>query len=560
MEGKLGTGLVPDKASPTGTKNNSASQTARPRFKIKFTDYATDKFRANFIDPKTNKIRYRVYTPVDVSKHTALKGLKICQYYKSLKKYFVLHYWFNGKSMYITIGEFRLGVFGVRECEEKIYNIVKEHTNHKSIWIKDPQQTLKDLDNKIYETEQIKSQQKSIRNVIVEFMGQNMPKAESEGTLTSQSIKRMALYLFGYNKRSQHIFTGDDSKGNGKIYYKKMKRYGTKEPENAQDLFKKFPAGHGIIPPGKERNPHGELSLYDSEFSKLVIDKLTTGSITKYINQAPNNRPRSVATKDAILDAFKILWSYAESNGTLGDQPPINPCLKVIIKRPKVITAKSSNYNHSRFEPEDLEKLWKVLVLPETSKLHPFSTEAIMLMIVSGRRKEELSKISWKNIDEKKGIINLPSGITKTKKDQFITITPPVNMILTRLKEYYKKDQYKKLTFIPWLFPSIRTKSKELFDDEYIKSHGTRLKNIRFCWDYITGKSGVVGVPKMLRKTYASIGKLILKDTSKVRTLTGHDRDSTLDVHYDKTNIEKTKDYANEISARVFNFTKAGNE
>ena len=57
-DSKLGTKLEPGEIVKTRAKKNSASQRARPRFKIKFTDYAIEKFTSSFIDPKTNKTRY----------------------------------------------------------------------------------------------------------------------------------------------------------------------------------------------------------------------------------------------------------------------------------------------------------------------------------------------------------------------------------------------------------------------------------------------------------------------------------------------------------------------
>ena len=67
------------------------------------------------------------------------------------------------------------------------------------------------------------------------------------------------------------------------------------------------------------------------------------------------------------------------------------------------------------------------------------------------------------------------------------------------------------------------------------------------------------GAPKMLRKTFSSIAKLELGTTSKARALTGHEQDATLDIHYDKTESGKRKEYANKVS-KIFNFDKASNE
>ena len=46
---------------------------------------------------------------------------------------------------------------------------------------------------------------------------------------------------------------------------------------------------------------------------------------------------------------------------------------------------------------------------------------------------------------------------------------------------------------------------------------------------------------------------------SKARALTGHQQDSTLDIHYDKSTDGQRKEYANKVS-KIFDFEKASNE
>ena len=60
---KLGTELVRDQKGKTCTK-------------IKFTDYAVERFQGDFIGPN-GKIRERIRVPFDISRNTALKGLKL---------------------------------------------------------------------------------------------------------------------------------------------------------------------------------------------------------------------------------------------------------------------------------------------------------------------------------------------------------------------------------------------------------------------------------------------------------------------------------------------------
>tara|TARA_B100000780_G_C20831587_1_gene330431 strand:- start:132 stop:518 length:387 start_codon:yes stop_codon:yes gene_type:complete len=94
------------------------AQTRGQLKKLKFTDYAIERYTADFINSK-GKNRKQSVIPFDVSKNTSLKGLKLTQYQKTKKKVFTMQFWFNGKASYIYLGEFRPGIFGVKEVEGK---------------------------------------------------------------------------------------------------------------------------------------------------------------------------------------------------------------------------------------------------------------------------------------------------------------------------------------------------------------------------------------------------------------------------------------------------------
>jgi hypothetical protein len=79
---------------------------------IKFTDYAIKNFEYDF--KPGSKLRQG---GVNFS-NSGLKGLKLFQYRKTKKKYFIQQFWFNGKSDKWTVGEFRLDVYGVNECKK----------------------------------------------------------------------------------------------------------------------------------------------------------------------------------------------------------------------------------------------------------------------------------------------------------------------------------------------------------------------------------------------------------------------------------------------------------
>ena len=142
----------------------------RSKFKLIFTDYAITNYQSSFykLDKDGNIIgtKKETITPFDSTKNSFLKGLKLRQNRKSLKKFFVLQFWYESKADYLSIGEFKPGVFGVNECEEKIFEIHKEHTNSKGLWIKNPRSTLQQQDSKIRE-ENIRDQEMLTINQVI---------------------------------------------------------------------------------------------------------------------------------------------------------------------------------------------------------------------------------------------------------------------------------------------------------------------------------------------------------------------------------------------------------
>tara|TARA_R110000765_G_scaffold123365_3_gene220269 strand:- start:1006 stop:1602 length:597 start_codon:yes stop_codon:yes gene_type:complete len=197
-----------------------------------------------------------------------------------------------------------------------------------------------------------------------------------------------------------------------------------------------------------------------------------------------------------------------------------------------------------------------------------------MLMMVSGRRNTEILKIKKDmvyhkgNKDNEFGmdnIIVLPATITKNRENSFITITEPVKFVLDQLNELYKRPELTKYKFIPHMFPSSKYSSKSWLDkdgnisQEFINSRKTRLSYVRDCWELMKDDTGLKNiVPRMLRKTYASMSVTKLKTSAKAKNLTGHRKASTLDIHYDVHNQDEVKGYANEV-AETFDFTQRDN-
>lgn len=551
--GKLGTQHAHGKLAKTCTPEKevapavAVAPNSKIKLKLKFTDYAIEKFISSFgVPPKK-----RVFNPLDVSRQSVLKGLRICQYFNGKKKYFVLNYWYNGKMLHLTIGQFIPGIFGVKQCQDKLHDLVKEHCNDKGRWIKDPKQTIRDQENKESKAIIVESYKLPVNEVIIRLCKANFPKAKREGRLTASSIKMKCKDLIGWNWRARHLIYVDDRRGHGQVHFKSNYHKRTAKPSDWDDLFKKFPPGHGVIK-DKKFNPNNERSVFDSDLGTKTIDELTTGLVKRYIN----SKDRSFGKKINMLDSFKTLWAFAKDKDLFGDVVPKDPTKEIVFKTPDIKRSPGTIYNDRRFEEHELQKIYQWLV--KNAARYPFQAEALLFMLCTGRRAEETMKIRKSMISEDRTLITLPANITKARKTEYVDITPPVAFVLNQLKKH-TEGKHKPYQFLDWLFPTIRIDQKKLHDDYYVRSDQCRIKKVRGCWSALAKETGIQGAPKMLRKTFSSIAKIELGTTSKARALTGHEQDATLDIHYDKTSRSKAKEYAHQV-AKVFNFDKAGNE
>ena len=83
---------------------------------LRFTDYSINKYKPNFKGKKEIKV------PIIDS---GIKGLKLKFLKSKRSKFFIQNFWFHNVSDYRTVGEFRKGIFGIKECQTKVVAIIR---------------------------------------------------------------------------------------------------------------------------------------------------------------------------------------------------------------------------------------------------------------------------------------------------------------------------------------------------------------------------------------------------------------------------------------------------
>ena len=371
------------------------------------------------------------------------------------------------------------------------------------------------------------------------------PKYAIEGAFLSRiHLASIFKFLAGYNWRAKHIRIGDDTKGMGIITFKVNPNFSrfnvkTKAPTSFKELFKKFPSGTGILSKEKHFNPTGSISLYDDEFSKTMIKDLFNAELGPPLIEAYLEKYKRYGTKRNCYHAISYLCNFALDKRIVLHK--INPCKLVKLKKPLDIINLNSRYNNTSFTLEDLKKIHKACL--EIAPKFPYQAEIIMMIMVTGRRFQETSKITWDYVKEDEGIIEIPKHINKINVDQFITITEPVKFVLDLLRAIPDKPGMENFKNMPWLFNSIRARQHTA----NLHSDKTRIKTIHNAWCLIREKTGIFGSQRTLRKSFSTLAKNTLGSTGPATNLTGHTSDKTLDRFYYKDNRSKIIKDANTV-------------
>ena len=516
---------------------------------VEFSNAKIEKFKPTFGDTKARHLEF----PFPVPKGSHLKGLALRVSKATKLKYFVLRYWHGKKHKRLVLGIFKSG-YGIKQVNDKLYQLVKDHTNDKGIWIADPAISEKEKENKITKKQIDDSKKLTIREVIEMICKAGFPQLYNKGGLSTRHMSDCFRYLAGYNWRARHLRFTEDHEGNGVIKFRinpVFSRFNkrTKVIENWDQLFKRFPPGDEryFLKKEKHFNPSGSTSLYDNdEFGKMLMRDFTTGKMKEYVRKRPE-----FGTQRNCLSALKVLWNFSSATGILGEKPGVNPGTYVVLKKPRTLKNPSSVYNDKIFTLEDLEKIHNACL--ELTDKFPYQVELIMLMMACGRRFQELTKLRKDYVKLNERIIEIPKTISKIREDQFLTITEPVAMILERLDKINARPGYEMFKNVPWLFPAIRYRSNTNINPDYINSDRTRLKTITSCWNSIRDMTGIFGAPRCFRKTFSSLAKDTLGATGPATKLTGHTQDATLEKHYYKTHKDKVITNADKV-AKVLTF------
>ena len=216
--------------------------TKQSRKTIPFTDLSIKNWR-----PTKNKEK------IGFARQNTTRGLKIFYREKTRQKYWELTYYLDKDKRTLSLGPFVPGSNGTEKIQEKMLGLISTHKDlRRNHWLTDPRKSIEEADQllvneakekeeEIKALEELKKAEVSVNSVIESLCISGFPKVKiKDEFLSAVSIRTHINFLCGNNQRTEHLSYSEDSKGNGKIFFKPG------GPQSFPELFQKYPSGVGI--------------------------------------------------------------------------------------------------------------------------------------------------------------------------------------------------------------------------------------------------------------------------------------------------------------------------
>ncbi len=543
------------------------------RFKLPFKERSIGELKKT--DITFGKSRFKWFK-FDVPKGSSLKGLNLRVSRETGSKYFVLQFWFNGKSNYY----YGLGSYPKAQCrdiEKLCLELAETHQDHRGIWIKNPNETLKDKKRLVEKPDTTKPKGYTINEVIEAYCGAELPgeitergfsRDRKDGYRRAKSCRNWFRYMAGYNHRNTLVRFLDDDKGYGYADFLANKHLRVAKPTSMRDLFRKYPSGKGME---KDRvyynrrkkqtytiNKSQNYSIYDSDIGKSLISELTPGDIEEWIRDKS-----SWEIKIDYIKCFVSLWIFARKRGWLGTNPGECPFDNGQVYVKKEIRKEDPYKKIAIQNPDELELFWQCS--EELAPQFPFKSELHQFMILTAMRKAEALKMKKEYINFDKGTLFIPKEISKTgREDEELPLVPELEIVLRNILDYENDpffSNFYKMRDFPWLFATRKWRADKYFDKKFKMSPDARLggdenfvPELRQLMRERSGDPSLKYAPKILRKSYITLSQQVHQGRSEITAnMSRHASIDTLNKHYNHPNIETARSNASKVSS-IFKF------
>lgn len=185
----------------------------------------------------------------------------------------------------------------------------------------------------------------------------------------------------------------------------------------------RFMREHMAVPLRKARTVEEYQKLLDKHLLPAVgdyrLDKLDLGAVTRLVREKLKATPVSANRALAVLSS---MYSRAVEWGVV---PPYSNPVAGVPRFPET--------RRERFlSIEELSRLGDALRAVEVEgKVSPFATAAVRILVFTGARPSEITRLLWDHVDVARGLLNLPTS--KTGGSKTIHLSAPARKILAEL-------------------------------------------------------------------------------------------------------------------------------
>jgi len=147
-------------------------------------------------------------------------------------------------------------------------------------------------------------------------------------------------------------------------------------------------------------------------------------------------------TCDLHLATLRALYNVSRKQGVYaGPNPAANPGMAPVACRTGYLTASNVQAFHQALALEPC----------------PSAAAALLLLLYTGGRKNEILTAKWADIDLERHLITVPVARSKTKRARYISLTPHAEEIILAQSRRRQADN-------PFVFPSDRNPGRPLAD------------------------------------------------------------------------------------------------
>lgn len=178
--------------------------------------------------------------------------------------------------------------------------------------------------------------------------------------------------------------------------------------------------------PSTQKTYSSRINKIEKKFGRWNLDEVSRKEVKRFLKSIAHKHPTNANRVQAI---FSKLYSYARKEGYT-DKNPLKGLDKIGGKE------KTRNPNYTN---ENIRELWNAFEEQE----EPFSS-LFKLLVITGQRLGETSRMKWKHIDQQKALWIIPEAETKGKK---VHIVPIPEMAAAILEKLYPKTGDKDYVF-----------------------------------------------------------------------------------------------------------------